>query len=72
MVLDYFIICRRKLRHVEVELIKYREYLEEQGIKTLEEIEREVESRRRRLLSDYGLLDINEDASGKSKWLFCD
>ncbi|KAL3500291.1 hypothetical protein ACH5RR_039384 [Cinchona calisaya] len=56
---------RQKLRHVEVELIKYREYLEEQSIKSLDEIEREVEIRRRRLLSEYGLLDVNEDASGK-------
>ncbi|CDP07871.1 unnamed protein product [Coffea canephora] len=58
---------RQKLRRVEVELIKYREYLEEQGTKSSEEIEREVESRRRRLLSDCGLLDMNEDASGRRR-----
>ena len=67
VVLYYFIICRQKLRRVEVELIKYREYLEEQGTKSSEEIEREVESRRRRLLSDCGMLDMNEDDSGRSK-----
>lgn len=69
MVLDYVNFCRQKFRHVEVALIEYRESLEERDIKSPEEIERKVEIRRRQLLSEYRLLDLNEDASGKSKGL---
>ncbi|CAI9094648.1 OLC1v1030425C3 [Oldenlandia corymbosa var. corymbosa] len=58
---------RQKLRRIEVALIEYRESLEEHGIKSPEEIERKVAIHRRRLQSEYGLLDSNEDASGKKR-----
>ncbi|XP_038711541.1 protein RRC1-like isoform X2 [Tripterygium wilfordii] len=54
---------RQKLRRLEVALIEYRELLEEQGIKSLEEIERKVAIHRKRLQSEYGLLDSNEDVT---------
>ncbi|XP_019195287.1 PREDICTED: protein RRC1-like isoform X2 [Ipomoea nil] len=57
---------RQKLRRLEVALIEYRESLEERGIKNTEEIEKKVEIHRRRLQSEYGLLNFNEDASRKS------
>lgn len=56
---------RQKLRRLEVALIEYRESLEERGIKNTEEIEKKVEIHRRRLQSEYGLLNFNEDASRK-------
>ncbi|CAH2044389.1 unnamed protein product [Thlaspi arvense] len=51
---------RQKLRRIEVALIEYRETLEEQGIKSSEEIERKVEITRKRLEVDYGLSGSNE------------
>ena len=61
---------RQKLRRLEVALIEYRESLEERGIKNAEDIERRVAVHRKRLESEYGLSDSNEDISGSSK-LFC-
>ncbi|XP_027917349.1 protein RRC1 isoform X1 [Vigna unguiculata] len=55
---------RQKLRRLEVALIEYRESLEERGIKNLEEIDKKVESHRKRLQAEYGLSDSGED--GKS------
>lgn len=49
------------MRRLEVALIEYRESLEERGVKSLEEIERKVAVYRRRLQSEYGLLDSGED-----------
>lgn len=54
---------RQKLRRLEVALIEYRESLEERGIKSSEEIERKVAIHRKRLQSEYGLSDGNEDVS---------
>ncbi|KAL5783007.1 hypothetical protein ACOSP7_008036 [Xanthoceras sorbifolium] len=54
---------RQKLRRLEVALIEYRESLEERGIKNSEEIERKVAIHRKRLESEYGLSDPNEDVS---------
>ncbi|CAH9116846.1 unnamed protein product [Cuscuta epithymum] len=56
---------RQKLRRLEVALIEYRESLEERGVKSLDEIEKKVEIHRRRLQSEYGLLNFNEDSSRK-------
>ncbi|XP_062163509.1 protein RRC1-like isoform X1 [Alnus glutinosa] len=58
---------RQKLRRLEVALIEYRESLEERGIKNSEEIERKVSIRRKQLLSEYGLLDSNDDSSGNKR-----
>ncbi|KAI5669139.1 hypothetical protein M9H77_18992 [Catharanthus roseus] len=58
---------RQKLRRLEVALIEYRESLEERGVKNPEEIERKVEIHRKRLQSEYGVLDYNEDASSKKR-----
>jgi U2-associated protein SR140 len=58
---------RQKLRRLEVALIEYRESLEERGIKSSEEIERKVATRRKQLQSEYGLLDSNEDSSGNKR-----
>ncbi|KAJ9167639.1 hypothetical protein P3X46_019256 [Hevea brasiliensis] len=55
---------RQKLRRLEVALMEYRESLEERGIKSAEEIERKVAIQRKRLESEYGLL---EDVPGNSK-----
>ncbi|KAG7550229.1 ENTH/VHS [Arabidopsis thaliana x Arabidopsis arenosa] len=43
---------RQKLRRIEVALIEYREYLEEQGMKNSEEIERKVAIHQKRLEAD--------------------
>ncbi|KAL3342134.1 hypothetical protein AABB24_026252 [Solanum stoloniferum] len=56
---------RQKLRRLEVALIEYRESLEEQGIKSPDEIERKVEIHRQCLQSEYGLLNFSEDTSKK-------
>ncbi|CAH9110859.1 unnamed protein product [Cuscuta europaea] len=56
---------RQKLRRLEVALIEYRESLEERGVKSSDEIEKKVEIHRRRLQSEYGLLNFNEDSSRK-------
>ncbi|KAJ4958328.1 hypothetical protein NE237_025439 [Protea cynaroides] len=58
---------RQKLRRLEVAVMEYRESLEERGVKNSEEIERKVTIHRRRLQSEFGLSDTNEDASGNSK-----
>ena len=50
-------------------MIEYRESLEEQGIKSLDEIERKVEIHRQCLQSEYGLLNFSEDTSKKGKAL---
>lgn len=47
--------------------MEYRESLEERGIKDPEEIERKVTARRSRLQAEYGVVDSNADASGRSK-----
>lgn len=65
------LICRQKLRRLEVALIEYRESLEERGIKSSEEIERKVAIHQKRLQSEYGLSDSNEDVSLNSKYMFC-
>ena len=59
---------RQKLRRLEVALMEYRESLEERGVKNLEEIERKVAIHRKRLQSEYGLSDSNEDVSANSKF----
>ncbi|KAJ4707756.1 U2 snRNP-associated SURP motif-containing protein isoform X2 [Melia azedarach] len=58
---------RQKWRRLEVALIEYRESLEERGIKNSEEIERKVAIHRKRLESEYGLSDHNEDISGNKR-----
>ncbi|GAV80077.1 RRM_1 domain-containing protein/Surp domain-containing protein/cwf21 domain-containing protein [Cephalotus follicularis] len=58
---------RQKLRRLEVALIEYRESLEERGIKNSEEIERKVAIHRKRLQSEYGLSESNEDVSGNKR-----
>lgn len=58
------------MRRLEVSLIEYRESLEERGIKNSEEIEKKVAIHRKRLESEYGLADPNEDVSGNSKCFF--
>ncbi|KAI3728188.1 hypothetical protein L6452_16820 [Arctium lappa] len=54
---------RQKLRRLEVALMEYRESLEERGIKNMEEIERKVAIHRKRLHTEYGLMDSSEDVS---------
>ncbi|MQL93131.1 hypothetical protein Taro_025762 [Colocasia esculenta] len=58
---------RQKLRRLEVAVMEYRESLEEQGIKNSEEIERKVAVHRRRLKSEFGLVDSTEDTRGTSR-----
>ncbi|KAJ6329894.1 hypothetical protein OIU76_008674 [Salix suchowensis] len=58
---------RQKLRRLEVALIEYRESLEEQGIKILEEIESKVAIHRKWLESKYGLTSSNEDVTGNRR-----
>ncbi|KAL2472397.1 RNA recognition motif (RRM)-containing protein [Abeliophyllum distichum] len=58
---------RQKLRRLEVALMEYRESLEEQGIRSPEEIESKVAIRRSLLQSEYGLLNSNPDASGRKR-----
>ncbi|XP_010278203.1 PREDICTED: protein RRC1-like isoform X2 [Nelumbo nucifera] len=58
---------RQKLRRLEVAVIEYRESLEERGIRSSEEIERKVAIHRRRLQSEFGLSDTNEDGSGSKR-----
>ncbi|OVA06561.1 SWAP/Surp [Macleaya cordata] len=58
---------RQKLRRLEVAVMEYRESIEERGIRSPGEIERKVASHRRRLLSEFGLSDSNEDASGNTR-----
>ncbi|XP_022888675.1 protein RRC1-like isoform X1 [Olea europaea var. sylvestris] len=56
---------RQKLRRLEVDLMEYREALEEEGIKSPQEIERKVATRRSRLQSEFSILDTNTDSSRK-------
>ncbi|KAF9620588.1 hypothetical protein IFM89_013614 [Coptis chinensis] len=56
---------RQKLRRLEVAVMEYRESLEDRGMKSLEEIERKVAYQRRRLQSEFGLSDPNEDVLGR-------
>lgn len=60
------------MRRVEAALIEYRETLEERGIKSSEEIERKVAIHRKRLQSEYGLLDTAEDSRNSkcTLWAF--
>ncbi|KAL2489934.1 RNA recognition motif (RRM)-containing protein [Forsythia ovata] len=58
---------QQKLRRLEVALMEYRESLEEQGIRSPDEIESKVAIRRSRLQSEYGLLNSNPDASGRKR-----
>lgn len=67
LMLYCFSFCRQKLRRIEVALIEYRESLEERGVKSSGEIERKVEIHRKRLQSELGLLDSNENAPDNSK-----
>ncbi|XP_022754443.1 protein RRC1-like isoform X2 [Durio zibethinus] len=58
---------RQKSRRLEVALIEYREYLEEQGIKNAEDIGRRVAVHRKLLESEYGLSDSSKDVSGRKR-----
>ncbi|GLT85224.1 hypothetical protein SLE2022_034200 [Rubroshorea leprosula] len=58
---------RQKLRRLEVALIEYRESLEEQGVRSAEEIEKKVATYRKRLESEYGLSDSTADVSGSKR-----
>ncbi|XP_021889368.1 protein RRC1-like [Carica papaya] len=58
---------RQKLRRLEVALIEYRESLEERGIRSSEEIERKVAAHRKRLQSEYGLSDSNDDTGSRRR-----
>ncbi|KAJ0965813.1 hypothetical protein J5N97_026951 [Dioscorea zingiberensis] len=51
---------RKKLRRLEVAVMEYRESLEERGIRNSEEIEKKVAVHRKRLQSEFGLLDSAE------------
>lgn len=53
---------RQKLRRLEVAVMEYRESLEERGIRSSEEIEKKVAIQRKRLQSEYGLLDSSAGA----------
>lgn len=61
--LDCVYVLRQKLRRLEVDLMEYREALEEEGIKSPQEIERKVATRRSRLQSEFSILDTNTDSS---------
>lgn len=54
---------RQKLRRLEVAVLEYQESLEEQGMHNKQEIEKKVENHRRRLQSEFGLLDSSDDQS---------
>ncbi|KAL7187212.1 hypothetical protein ACSBR1_037311 [Camellia fascicularis] len=58
---------RQKLRRLEVALMEYRESLEERGLKNLEEIEKKVAIHRRRLESEYGLSDSNDNVTANKR-----
>ncbi|KAF9598858.1 hypothetical protein IFM89_031978, partial [Coptis chinensis] len=58
-------VLRQKLRRLEVAVMEYRESLEDRGMESLEEIERKVAYQRRRLQSEFGFSDPNEDVSGR-------
>lgn len=50
--------------------MEYRELLEERGVQNPEEIERKVAIQQKRLKSEYGFLDSNEDAPSNSEFAF--
>ncbi|KAH7671816.1 ENTH/VHS domain-containing protein [Dioscorea alata] len=54
---------RQKLRRLEVAVLEYQESLEEQGMHNKQEIDKKVENHRRRLQSEFGLLDSSDDQS---------
>jgi U2-associated protein SR140 len=61
----FFLICRQKLRQIEISVMQYRESLEEQGLRSMDEIERKVASHRKRLQSEYGLSTPTVGANSK-------
>ncbi|KAL6629961.1 hypothetical protein ACP70R_029726 [Stipagrostis hirtigluma subsp. patula] len=56
---------RQKLRQIEISVMQYRESLEEQGLRNVDEIERKVASHRRRLQSEYGLSSSADGANNR-------
>ncbi|PAN04354.1 hypothetical protein PAHAL_1G061200 [Panicum hallii] len=56
---------RQKLRQIEISVMQYRESLEEQGIRNMDEIERKVASHRRHLQSEYGLSTSTDGANSR-------
>lgn len=46
--------------------MEYRDSLEERGIRSSEEIEKKVAVRRRRLQSEFGLLDSSDSSNKRS------
>uniref|UniRef100_A0A0A9CSA9 CWF21 domain-containing protein n=1 Tax=Arundo donax TaxID=35708 RepID=A0A0A9CSA9_ARUDO len=56
---------RQKLRQIEISVMQYRESLEEQGLRNIDEIERKVANHRRRLQSEYGLSNSTDGASNR-------
>ncbi|TVU32838.1 hypothetical protein EJB05_24597 [Eragrostis curvula] len=54
-----------KLRQIEISVMQYRESLEEQGLRNVDEIERKVASHRRRLQSEYGLSISTDGANSR-------
>ncbi|XP_068645038.1 protein RRC1-like [Aristolochia californica] len=58
---------RQKLRRLEVAVMEYREFLEERGIRNLEEIDRKISIHRRRLQLEIGLTGSAEDVPGGNK-----
>ncbi|RLN07616.1 U2 snRNP-associated SURP motif-containing protein-like isoform X1 [Panicum miliaceum] len=55
----------QKLRQIEISVMQYRESLEEQGLRNMDEIERKVASHRRRLQSEYGLSTSTDGANSR-------
>jgi hypothetical protein len=53
------------LRQIEISVMQYRESLEEQGIRNMDEIERKVASHRRHLQSEYGLSTSTDGANSR-------
>uniref|UniRef100_A0A7N0URI8 CID domain-containing protein n=1 Tax=Kalanchoe fedtschenkoi TaxID=63787 RepID=A0A7N0URI8_KALFE len=56
---------RQKLRSLEVALMEYRESLEDRGVKDTEEIERKVDTHKKRLELEYGLSSATDDPSNR-------
>ncbi|KAK8461595.1 hypothetical protein SEVIR_1G062500v4 [Setaria viridis] len=56
---------RQKLRQIEISVVQYRESLEEQGLRNMDEIEKKVASHRKRLQSEYGLSTSTVGANSK-------
>ena len=53
------------MRQIEISVMQYRESLEEQGLRNMDEIERKVASHRRRLQSEYGLSTSTDGAHSR-------